>query len=265
MSSCEYCKNVFTHKRNLLKHQKSARYCLDLQKNLNKKLCTCDYDENGTICHKENCIYNKYEILKIKNIALEKINEIQQDQIAQLREQITVLQNKLENIAIQGVKKSSVVTTNNNIVLQPLTSEWLNTQSSLLSRSDIEKGLVGYAEFAKNYSFKDRIKCLDFSRKKLEFLEEDGTLIKDNKGNRVAKLFFQSIQTQNEEIINKIRDDILKQVAETSSQTETMYLLEKMTDLVNISRGVKKVSQGESDIIKDDFIRELCNVLGNDG
>jgi len=138
----------------------------------------------------------------------------------------------------------------------------LNTQASLLSRNDVEKGLIGYAEFAKNYSLKDRVKCLDFSRKKLEFLEEDGTLIKDNKGSRVAKLFFQSIQTQNEEIINKIRDDILKQVAETSSKLETMHLLEKMTDLVNISRGVKKVSQGESDIIKDDFIRELCNVLG---
>jgi hypothetical protein len=34
-----------------------------------------------------------------------------------------------------------------------------------------------------------------------------------------------------------------------------------MTDIVNISRGVKKVSQGESGIIKDDFIREVCNVL----
>ena len=126
------------------------------------------------------------------------------------------------------MKKKSI-TNNNNIVLQPLTTEWLNTQATLLSRNDIEKGLVGYAEFAKNHSFKDRIKCSDFSRKKLEFIEEDGTLIKDNKGNRVAKLFFQS--TQNEEIITKIRDDILNQVAETSSKLETMHLLEKIPNL----------------------------------
>jgi hypothetical protein len=242
MTTCEYCGTTFSQKCSLIKHQKTARFCLKIR-NSNSILLTSEKIEY------ENKI----------NILTEKI-KARDDTIVQLREQITVLQNKLENIAIQGVKKCSVVT-NTNIVLQPLTSEWLNTQASLLSRSDIEKGLVGYAEFAKNYSFKDRIKCSDFSRKKLEFIEEDGTLIKDNKGNRVAKLFFQSIQTQNQEIISKIQDDILKQVAETSSQTETMYLLEKMTDIVNISRGVKKVSQGESDIIKDDFIRELCNVL----
>ena len=242
MTTCEYCGTTFSQKCSLIKHQKTARFCLKIR-NSNSILLTSEKIEY------ENKI----------NILTEKI-KARDDTIVQLREQITVLQNKLENIAIQGVKKCSVVT-NTNIVLQPLTSEWLNTQASLLSRSDIEKGLVGYAEFAKNYSFKDRIKCSDFSRKKLEFIEEDGTLIKDNKGNRVAKLFFQSIQTQNEEIITKIRDDILKQVAETSSESETMHLLEKMTDLVNISRGVKKVSQGESDIIKDDFIRELCNVL----
>ena len=244
MITCEYCGTTFTQKCNLIKHQKTARFCLKIR-NTNNILLTPEKIEY------ENKI----------NILGEKI-KARDDTILQLREQITILQNKLENIAIQGVKKCSVTNTNNNIVLQPLTSEWLNTQASLLSRSDIEKGLVGYAEFAKNYSFKDRIKCSDFSRKKLEFLEEDGTLIKDNKGNKVAKLFFQSIQTQNQEIITKIQDDILKQVSETSSQSETMYLLEKMTDLVNISRGVKKVSQGESDIIKDDFIRELCNVLG---
>ena len=260
--NCEFCTQTFNTRSTLFRHQRTAKYCLSVQKN--KNTCVCGYNENNIEYHKEKCFHNKHEILKIKNIGLENTNENLKDQIVQLRQQITILQDKLENIAIQGVKKSSIVTntnTNNNIVLQPLTSEWLNTQASLLSRSDIEKGLVGYAEFAKNYSFKDRIKCSDFSRKKLEFIEEDGTLIKDNKGNRVAKLFFQSIQTQNQEIITKIQDDILKQVSETSSQSETMYLLEKMTDLVNISRGVKKVSQGESDIIKDDFIRELCNVL----
>ena len=246
MATCEYCGTTFSQKCSLSKHQKTARFCLKIRNN------------NSALIRAEKMEYEK----KI-NILDEKI-KARDDTIIQLRDQITVLQNKLENIALQGIKKSSVVTNNNNnIILQPLTTEWLNTQASLLSRNDVEKGLVGYAEFAKNHSLKDRVKCLDFSRKKLEFLEEDGTLIKDNKGSRVAKLFFQSIQTQNEEIITKIRDDILKQVAETSSKLETMHLLEKMTELVNISRGVKKVSQGESDIIKDDFIRELCNVLGN--
>ena len=227
MSTCEYCKNVFQYRRNLIKHQTTAKYCLELQKK-SAKLYTCECDENGFVCNREKCIYNENQILKIKNTALEKTNQIQQDQIFQLRNQISELQNKLENIALQGVKKKSI-TNNNNIVLQPLTTEWLNTQATLLSRNDIEKGLVGYAEFAKNHSFKDRIKCSDFSRKKLEFIEEDGTLIKDNKGNRVAKLFFQS--TQNEEIITKIRDDILNQVAETSSKLETMHLLEKIPNL----------------------------------
>ena len=40
-----------------------------------------------------------------------------------------------------------------------------------------------------------------------------------------------------------------------------MSLFERMNEIVKISRGIKKVSQGESDALKDDFVKELCNLL----
>ncbi len=174
--------------------------------------------------------------------------DILKEQIKEIKENILNLQNKLENIALQGSKRANTITINNIISLHP---EWLTSQASLLSRRYIEKGIVGYAEFAKNHSLLDRVKCSDFSRKKLEFIGEDGEIVKDNKGNRICKLFFSSIQNRNDEIVELIKEEILKRVSE---RAETDILLEMNTDIINISRGVKKVSQGESDTIKDDFV-----------
>jgi uncharacterized Zn-finger protein len=232
---CEYCKNTFSQKQTLIRHQKTAKFCLELQKEYSGE--------------------NNIEFLK------EKLKEKDQ-YIKKLEENISILQNKLENIAIQSIKRPSNVTNNTNIIsLQPLTKNWLNSQACLLSKSHVEKGILGYAEFAKNHSLKDRVKCIDFSRKKLQYIQEDGTAVKDNKGNRISKLFFESIQNENEEIVKDIQSEILRQVTYTSNPVETMHLFEKMNDIINISKGLKKVSQGESDALKDDFVRELCNLL----
>lgn len=163
----------------------AAKFCLELQKEYSGE--------------------NNIEFLK------EKLKEKDQ-YIKKLEENISILQNKLENIAIQSIKRPSNVTNNTNIIsLQPLTKNWLNSQACLLSKSHVEKGILGYAEFAKN---QDRVKCIDFSRKKLQYIQEDGT---DNKGNRISKLFF-----ENEEIVKDIQSEILRQVTYTSNPVETM-------------------------------------------
>jgi len=262
MYKCDFCETTFSKSSNLKLHQRRARYCLQKQVSTYKCICSCEvvgilnYND-----HIKHCInYKAFSLEKENQILTEKLRE-KEEHIKKLEANITVLQNKLENIALQSVKRPTVSNTNNIITLQPLTQEWLQSQASLLNRSHVEKGIAGYALFAKNYSFKDRVKCLDFSRKKLQFLEEDGTVIKDNKGNRICKMFFDSIKNENEEIVDEIQAEILKQVAETCNPAETMSLFERMNEIVKISRGIKKVSQGESDALKDDFVKELCNLL----
>lgn len=62
---CEFCKKTFATKRNLIKHQKSAKYCINIQqegKLLNDikqyKCYHCDKiftDKNNMIKHELNC------------------------------------------------------------------------------------------------------------------------------------------------------------------------------------------------------------------
>ncbi len=237
---CEYCGNSFKQKRNLVKHQKTTVFCLKIRREKDEK-------------QKEIRYQNEIAILSVQLQERDKI-------IKELNDNIKTLQNKLENIALQSVKRPSNIT-NNIVSLQPLTSDWLNSQAVFLSREYIEKGISGYAEFAKNYSLKDRVKCVDFSRKNFQFINGDGETVKDNKGNRICKLFFDSIKTQNEVLVTIIKEDILERVKDISSPVETNILLNMMTDIINISRGIKKVSEGENHDIRENFSRELCNVL----
>ena len=55
---CEYCNSDFIRKSTLLRHQKSAKYCISLQHL--KIMCCCGYNGDDIENRKEKCIYNKY-------------------------------------------------------------------------------------------------------------------------------------------------------------------------------------------------------------
>lgn len=56
-------------------------------------------------------------------------------------------------------------TTNQNIInLIPLKKEYLKEQANNFNETYFQDGVYGYANFAANYSFKDRVKCIDLAR-----------------------------------------------------------------------------------------------------
>ena len=111
---CEFCKNKFSNKHILLHHQKNTKYCLKIQgKNNNKFKCefcmkTYSTKQNLEIHYskcKKNLVKNikdeyeeklKEKDIKIKNYAI---------QVSEQKETIRELQDKLENIALQAVKR----------------------------------------------------------------------------------------------------------------------------------------------------------------
>ncbi len=124
---CEFCNSEFSAKFNLTYHQKTAKYCLKLQgkersykcKKCNKELC----DKRHLDTHEQKCISQegrkhtitlfreKEQELKEFKIDTDKQIIILQhqlkssnDTITLLREQISELQSRLENVAVQGVK-----------------------------------------------------------------------------------------------------------------------------------------------------------------
>ena len=111
---CKYCNNQFIAKTSLIHHQKTAKYCLELQgQKLKLYVCeSCNKDvstKHRLLTHyqscdkyKENMISNKYK-KDVENLVLQ-LEE--KDKIIEKQEkQIKELQDKLENIAVKAVSR----------------------------------------------------------------------------------------------------------------------------------------------------------------
>jgi putative methionine-R-sulfoxide reductase with GAF domain len=204
---------------------------------------------------------NAYQELTKKLIEYAQQNRDNQKTIENLQKQISDLQSKLENIAIQGVKKS---TTTNILKLEPMTKDWLDTQALLLTDSHFSKGVAGLAQFAVNNSFKDRVVCTDANRKSLRYKEEDGKISKDPKGKKLSKMFFESIQSKADDMLPAMIEKI-KQELDDAGEEPSVFdaIMGKITELINVEKGIKQISKGEEHDLKEEFTRELCELLPN--
>ena len=267
MSICEFCNNSFTNKSALIHHQVSAKYCLKIQgiEKTKYKCRTCSKnlsDKRMLDSHEEKCsISEKVKELQSNIITLEKQNLILQQQITSYRESMTKLElqnseliTKLENVAIQGVKKPSS-TTNNILRIENLTDEWLKQSSHNLTLQDIQRGSKGYAEFASRHSLKDRVKCVDFARQILQYKEDDA-VIRDKKGRKLSKKFFQSIESKNKHLILEAMRSIREEM-EDKTEEEMDVLIDKMNKFVDM----KTVDLVNNQDLKEEFVRELCELL----
>ncbi|MEI7669698.1 MAG: C2H2-type zinc finger protein, partial [Pseudomonadota bacterium] len=229
---CKFCKNTFTNISSLNKHIKYASYCISkrTEKTENSLKFICDgCDKNFTskyslkmhieICHlyteKKYTLQLEEKDKKIKELKEEKdkqIKELKQEkdkQIGELKEkhekQIKELQDKLENIAVKAVSRptTSNKTQINNFIqqLEPVTEEKLKESVSNLTIDHIKKGAEGYAQYALDYPLKDKMVCVDFSRRKIKFKDKDGNVITDPEMTGLALKFFNSIKEKNKELI----------------------------------------------------------------
>ena len=264
---CEFCKNLFVTKSALLHHQQSAKYCLKIQGiQITKYICSnCNKslsDKRMLDIHEEKCgLSDKVKNLQDTVAKLEKQNTLFQQQIAFYKETIkdlkiqnSELQYNLKDVAVQGVKKSTT-TTNNIVNIENLTDEWLKTSSKNLTLEHIQRGPQGYAEFASQHSLKDRVKCVDFARKILQYKEDDG-LVRDKKGKKLSKKFFESIETQNNELIRDAMSNIREEMDDKTPE-EMDSLMEKM----NVFLEMNLIELSKNDELKESFVKELCELL----
>ena len=230
--ACIYCNHIFSTKANLNNHQKTAKYCLKLQNKCLEDKYKCDgcdkifstnhhlerherscrssnrivllSDENNEL--KENIrdldkkIYEKDIIIEQKDNQLSKY----ENQLSKYENTIKELQDKLENIAIKATQRPTTTNTTiinnrtnvNNFIqnMQPVTRDYLVEQSDNLTLEHIQNGASGYAKYAIEYPFKDRIACVDYSRRKIKFKDNNGNLISDLEMIKLAPMFFDRIK-----------------------------------------------------------------------
>ena len=183
---CEYCKTCFSKAYSLYKHQRTAKYCLEVQDKQTKEYqcsyCNREFSRKDIMLrHRKKCCDQTEGMHTLENRQL-------QDQIEDLKQIIT----KLVDRPTTNVSNNN----RNNVVmnLPPITDEEIANHLEHLTLDFIQEGAKGYANFANNYPFKDRLICTDKARKKLRYKDNDGELIDDGGGLKLTQRFFQVIR-----------------------------------------------------------------------
>jgi hypothetical protein len=234
MNICEFCKKEFTTKSNLLSHQRTTKYCLEIQgKNIeNFKDFKCKYcDKNFTTTQNLNEHYNSCKLkeqklikekthieydMKIKSIEEEyKILIIQKDSkykteidilnssIIQKDQIIEKLEKKMETYEKRLFDMASRPTTNNTnsnnktIVINnmPLTNEVLR-QSAKTFYIDYAKNINGITRHFTE-SLEDHITCTDSSRNVFKYTNEKEEEIIDTDLENIIPQYLIAIKDEN--------------------------------------------------------------------
>ena len=264
---CKYCNKKLSSQSSLNVHLKRAKYCINKrsEKNTNFQCNGCDkkYTSKQNLnIHMENCVMYQIKLTKenyIKEINI--LNNKLEEKDIQLEEQknqyeikIQQLQDKLENIAIKAVQRPTTTNMNktqiNNFIqkMEPISSEHMLEQAQNLTLEHIQKGASGYAEYALEYPLKERIACVDYSRRKMKFKDKDGNLITDPEMVKLAPMFFNSIKEKSSEIVYSQNDPNMDSV-----------MFEAVAKLFNMNADVKNGADGIKSEFYNDFIKHVCS------
>ena len=272
---CEYCKNIFKTKNSLNKHKSTAKYCLKLRGGIDHRKFQCKYcqkyfttNQNMKIHVTNSCleylVYNRSlelnsevenlrELLRTERLSYQERIELVERELQKREDMIKGLQDKLENVAIVSASRPTTSNTQINNYIQKLeviTDQHLLDQSQHLTIEHIKKGPAGYAEYAMAHPFRDRLICVDYSRRKVKFKESDGTLINDPEMNRLASKFFQSIKDRNTELIQEYGAMLSKDFAEN---------VDKLGELADFKVGVTRGAAGEKTDFSHEVIKNVCS------
>ena len=212
---CQYCKKVFNNKYTLNQHQKTAKYCLEIQGSVNnsfictycdKTLCTNDRLNYHYQSCKEKQKKDNIKDIEIENKILTKTIEEKNQYISKLESNIEKLEAKLEKfedtvtsiVLSKTDKKPTTNTTNNttNIVINSLNLNDISTMTAFLEekmdKEVVAGGQKGLAFLLSNTVLKDKYKCVDPSRQNFEFTNELGEVERDVKAKKLTNALIKS-------------------------------------------------------------------------
>lgn len=292
---CEFCKNTFSTKSSLVKHQKRTKYCIglreekgianEIQKEEEIKCLGCDKvftSKENLKYHREKCvnlIIHELEEKYKKELSDQK--EFYEKQINEYKIQIKELQGEIMDIAKTAVSRPITINNQNNnqrinnqIInnLIPITEEHLIEQSKFLTLDHIKNGASGYVQYALEYPLKDRIKCVDYSRKRIKYKDEEGNIIDDPEMSKLSQKFFKAIEEPN----SKLTDEYLKElqnrlsilnneIEEINEEDKKDYdeqsnlLIDYYMKINAQRREIREAANGYKPDIYMDFVKDICS------
>lgn len=188
---CQFCHNKFSNKQNLNAHQKRAKYCLKIQGKNAEIEYTCNSCKKSFLCttklrrHEKNCSSKELTLKLNARIAeLEEKNILLEERCRILGIDKKDLQERYDKLSLTAVKRPVNSTKNvqiNNYIqkMEPLRIEDITQSVPMLTLDHHVKGPEGYAEYALEFPFKNKIVCLDVNRNKIKYKNDDGDVIED--------------------------------------------------------------------------------------
>jgi hypothetical protein len=254
---CEHCKNKFSSISSLNNHIKNARYCLKKRGSKNPTTflcCGCKRSfssKNFLVIHSQTCL----EVVKQKYERVMKKNKNQYEKtIQEHKEHIQVLEQRLENVAIQAVSRPTTQknTQINNYIqkLECVTDEHLSEQSGNLRIDHVQRGPEGYADYALEYPLKNRIVCVDYARRKVKFKDSEGNIITDPEMGSVATKLFQSIKDKNKDLIMTYGNELKDRFGDE---------MDMVVKLLEYKSSVDSGSEGSKTDFYHDFVKSVCS------
>ena len=235
---CNFCKNTFSTKGNLVAHQKRSKYCLTLQDKKPDKVYKCRYcDKEFTLKHSYTDHVQNHESVPLfvfyyeRNKEQEKIiNDLRQNiddklrNIEDLQKCISELKEdkkQMGMLAAKAISKPTNTTYNtmNNITNNIITVDMLNSVDSdymdsfkirltpRIFTSPLYSGGSGIAKWLLDYPLKNNIYCTDTSRRKFRYRVGD-TITSDLKGRNIWKISLESYYDDMVKFIDKEMQNI---------------------------------------------------------
>jgi len=255
MPTCEFCKKDFSTKGVILSHQKSAKYCLEIQgKNVkNVSNFNCEYcNKNFTLKHNLNdhviiCKEKKKKeqetkdtkLIKDHNKEIKKLKEEYDKEIKKLKEEYDKEHNKEISLLNQIIKKlevklesyekrlfdmasrpntnnKTVVITNNNLL--PLTDDVLR-QSAKNFSIDHAKNINGITRHFTE-SLEDHIACTDQSRSIFKYTNDKEEEIVDTDLDNLLPQYLTVLKDENNFLYKEVFDYFKNNNVSLSEQTD---------------------------------------------
>jgi hypothetical protein len=297
--TCTFCNKKFSNKSNLLYHQKTAKFCLDIQGKSNDEIICfdCDktfvsqytYNKHSQICKQKNnleLIKTELEKLRTENLIFQKEIFEKDKMIEEYKNKVEKLENHLMKLSERPTNTTNNTTHNNqryNQIIQnlvPITDEHFEEISEQLTAEHIAKGVQGYAELT-CYLLQGKAVCTDISRKVLKHKNQKGEIICDPKMENIAIKFFTSISQKNKQLYKECVDDLTKQLKENlkkiseltdedvMNESELCVSLSKQHDEISDTidefrynrNDIEEIIKGKDNTFKNKYIDKVCTKL----
>ena len=281
---CEFCKNKYSNKSNLLMHQKTAKKCLITRNNpVVNVLYKCEYCEYVSVrksvflTHQMSCKKtkkNSYEtfekIIIEKDVEINQLKMIIEKKELLLQEkniQLQRLENEIKDYKVQLKDNFNLIASkptivhntriNNLIVVDFKESTISDKVENKFTLEYLNDGLRGVAKFTKDHIVnaedgKYKYLCCDPSRAIFKYKDENGVVQKDVRATKLKNAIKEPIIKKSQEMFTK-ETSRLFDVISSNTDSNSWVTNAKMDNLRDNFMQVKRIDDN-SDIYAKELV-----------